>query len=155
MYDRTLIENSKTVVLQLNYQDVTSVTQQLFLEFVPDEVVVKNITANFHDTSFDISIDPIFLSSDLVNSYNNLITAINFYPFLSNSDFPITGGDGDAIQYINVSNLGLDIPFRIPNFTNRNYTFYINNMANDLDMTNSTMFMSVALVFNQYKKVHN
>lgn len=125
-----IIENYETVDVLLTYgNNVSSLSYEINLDFIPDEMILKNVS-KFDNNNGVTSDQMILFKTDLVN-------APVFCHFPKTSSFHET----------------YDIPFKMNKPIRGNYRFYFTKMNGD-DPNNITTFdtkMAFTLLFLKYK----
>ena len=141
--DITKIENNKIVVIDINLNDTNIYSQNIFIEFIPDEVIVKHISGYLIKAANTPQFSSISISSDLI-VYQPILASFVMHPILTSTD--------TLQQYMNYFNSVLDISYKIPNFSNRIYNFTLIASSN-LDWTTTQSEFTVTLEFVKYKNL--
>ena len=140
--DITKIENSKIVVIDINVNDTNIYSQNIFIEFIPDEVIVKHISGFLIKTANTPQLSSISISSDLI-IYQPILASFVMHPILVSTDA--------LQQYMNYFNSILDVSYKIPNFSNRIYNFTL-TASSTLDWATTQSEFTITLEFIKYKK---
>jgi len=155
-HDITKIENSKVVVI--NNSLVVNATnnfksgfcQNIFLEFVPDEVVLKYVSCVLINNDLESVTNLFTIHSNLGVSDNNNIFSFLFTPINYTTDAP---ADGDAYEYMNIFNGITDIHLKTPNFINRLYNFTLLSPYDFVGNVTTTINLALTFEFIKYKSI--
>lgn len=141
------VENFKTVTLYGSLTSGSSFNKSIYLEFQPDEVVVKSFC-------FSMSIDsPILISSDLINNEILLVIPDNY------SETSTTGTGTLGVSNLSYDSIGetytpcfsfnVNTPHKITKPVQGQYTFNCKNYDNT-DSTLSGVY-TITITFVKYK----
>jgi len=149
-YDSSIIENRKTVVVNLQFNNVTSANKYIFLEFIPNEVILKYVTSICVDPTSDSIISPITIKTDLGYLDNDNLITFTYTPQTINTVAPAAG---DPIEYFNRFNSNTQVNIKLPNFVNKQYNFYLDNDIgnNTIDFANYITLVGLTFEFIKYK----
>lgn len=139
------IDNTKVVTINCMYNQTSTTSVNIFLEFLPDVMILKSISGQLTNSTNTPQLGTIIISSDLcTNSTNNVLCSFAM--------LPVSTGTDAVPYYTNYFNSMFNISYKTPNFSNKNYSFNLSS-SQVLDFS-ATIFceFNIVLEFIKYIK---